>query len=70
MFEEIGFMAGSTDYQLATMKVNLTQLEEGSLAHTKVIEVQRQTVREFGLYNTSRGASHALYPSKQRLEES
>ncbi len=70
VFEEIGFMAGSTDYQLATMKVNLTQLEEGSLAHTKVIEVQRQTVREFGLYNTSRGASHALYPSKQRLEES
>ena len=65
VFEEIGFMAGSTDYQLAMMKVNFTQLEEGSLSHTTVIEVQRQTAQEFRKYNTSRAASHALYPSKQ-----
>ena len=45
-------------------------MEEGSLSHIKVIEVQRQTVREFGKYDTSRAASHALYPSKQLLKES
>ena len=69
MFEEIGFMAGSTDYQLSTMKVNLTILEEGVHVLQRVIENQRKAVQEFRSMNESRGASHALFPSKFRLDQ-
>ena len=68
--EEIVFMAVSTDHQLLTMKVNLTQLEEWIVSFIQVIETQRKAVRKYQSRNTSRRASHLLVPSKQRLEES
>ena len=40
VFEAIGLMASATDYQLATMKVNLTKLEDTVVAfkHTVVLQ--------------------------------
>ena len=69
VFEEVGLMAGSTDYQLSTMKVNLTQLIEGVKALQKSIERQKKAVREFGT-GGPRGVTQSLFPNKQRLEES
>ena len=60
-------MAGSTDYQLATMKVNLTQLSLGAKALSTSIQNQKVTVTNFHLM--SRGAEQALFPTKQRLIE-
>ncbi len=39
VFEEIGLMTSSTDYQLATMKVNLTLLENTVFAFKDTVIV-------------------------------
>ena len=67
VFEEVGYMAGSTDYQLATVKVNLTQLSLGVKALSNSISTQKGTVSNFHLM--SREAEQALFPTKQRLIE-
>jgi len=38
VFEDIGYLASSTDYQLATMKVNLTLLEQCVISFQKTVE--------------------------------
>ena len=66
VFEEVGNMAGSTDYQLATMKVNLTQLDNGVRDLKSTIENQTLTVRNFKIHPK---ADQALWPTKNRLLE-
>jgi hypothetical protein len=44
VFEEIGLMASVTDYQLATMKVNLTKLEETVLAFKQTVIIQHEFI--------------------------
>ena len=44
VFEEIGLMASATDYQLATMKVNLTKLEETTLAFKQTVIIQHEFI--------------------------
>ncbi len=42
VFEEIGLMASGTDYQLATMKVNLTQLENTVRDFKQTVILQKE----------------------------
>ena len=44
VFEEIGLMASATDYQLATMKVNLSKLEETTLAFKQTVIIQHEFI--------------------------
>jgi hypothetical protein len=44
VFEEIGLMASVTDYQLATMKVNLTKLEHTVLAFKQTVILQHEFI--------------------------
>jgi hypothetical protein len=44
VFEEIGLMASATDYQLATMKVNLTKLENTVLAFKQTVILQHELI--------------------------
>ncbi len=44
VFEEIGLMTSSTDYQLATMKVNLTLLENTLFAFKDTVIVQQKFI--------------------------
>jgi hypothetical protein len=44
VFEEIGLMASATDYQLATMKVNLTKLENTVLAFQQTVILQHEFI--------------------------
>jgi hypothetical protein len=46
IFEEIGLMASSTDYQLATMKVNLTLLENTVYAFRTTIIAQKEFIEK------------------------
>ena len=45
-FEEIGIMASSTDYQLATMKVNLTLLKNTVFAFKDTVVVQQKFIEQ------------------------
>jgi hypothetical protein len=44
VFEEIGLMASATDYQLATMKVNLTKLENTVIAFKQTVILQQEFI--------------------------
>jgi hypothetical protein len=44
VFEEIGLMASATDYQLATMKVNLTKLENTVLDFKQTVILQQEFI--------------------------
>jgi hypothetical protein len=44
VFEEIGLMASTTDYQLATMKVNLTELENSVVAFKQTVMLQQEFI--------------------------
>jgi hypothetical protein len=44
VFEEIGLMASATDYQLATMKVNLTKLENTVIAFKQTVILQHEFI--------------------------
>jgi hypothetical protein len=44
VFEEIGLMASATDYQLATMKVNLSKLENTVLAFKQTVILQHEFI--------------------------
>jgi hypothetical protein len=44
IFEEIGLMASATDYQLATMKVNLSKLENTVLAFRQTVILQHEFI--------------------------
>ncbi len=44
VFEEIGLMASATDYQLATMKVNLTKLENTVVAFKQTVILQQEFI--------------------------
>ncbi len=46
VFEEIGLMASLTDYQLATMKVNLTLLENTIDAFKNTVILQQKFIEE------------------------
>jgi hypothetical protein len=46
VFEEIGLMASATDYQLATMKVNLTKLENTVIAFKQTVILQQEFYRK------------------------
>jgi hypothetical protein len=46
VFEEIGLMASATDYQLATMKVNLTKLENTVLAFKHTVILQHEFIEK------------------------
>jgi hypothetical protein len=46
VFEEIGLMASATDYQLATMKVNLTKLENTVLAFKQTVILQHEFIHQ------------------------
>jgi hypothetical protein len=46
VFEEIGLMASATDYQLATMKVNLTKLENTVLAFRQTVILRHELIEQ------------------------
>jgi hypothetical protein len=49
VFEEIGLMVSATDYQLATMKVNLTKLEETVLTFKDTVILQKRFIEQIPL---------------------
>ncbi len=46
VFEEIGLMASATDYQLATMKVNLTKLENTVIEFKHTVILQHEFIEQ------------------------
>ena len=46
VFEEIGLMASATDYQLATMKVNLTKLENTVVDFKQTVILQHEFIEQ------------------------
>ena len=68
VFEELGYIAGSTEYLLVTMQVNVTELVNAVQDLKETIEIQHQTIRGFVIEN--KGEEQALYPIKEKLLES
>jgi hypothetical protein len=51
VFEEIGLMASANDYQLATMKVNLTRLEKQLVWLKRIVTVVNNQGKTMDLIN-------------------
>ena len=67
VFEELGYIAGSTEYLLVTMGVNITELVNAVRDLKQTITIQYQAIQGF---TTTKNEEHSLYPIKLKLLES